>query len=185
MEQLDKNKSYFFLFESCDYTLDQVRSFSLEECCENCFQNDPYDEKYDLDEVLDDFNSYFTGESAEDGDWFGEGLFLNARIAPREKYRVFELKGSGEDEVFNEETEICLNDGRTGIICNDCTTEWGGIEFNDGSEIAFQNLPIEILEELTQKTKLVIEVSLQQFEEDWYNQSEVYGRFVAIKKCDA
>ena len=48
MEKLDKNKSYFFLFESCDYTLDQVRSFSLEECCENCFHNDPYDEKYDL-----------------------------------------------------------------------------------------------------------------------------------------
>ena len=182
MEQLDKNKSYFFLFDIDKYTLEQVRSFSLEECCENCLQNDSYDEKYGLDEVFENFNFYFTGESADEEPWYGYGLFLNARIAPGEKYRVFELKGSEEEEVFNADTEIHLNDGRIGTICNDCNMEWGGIEFNDGSTIDFQDLPIEILEELAQKTKLVIEVSLQQFEEDWYNQIETYGRFVAIKK---
>ncbi len=31
MEQLDNNKSFFFLFDIEKYTLEQVRSFSLEE----------------------------------------------------------------------------------------------------------------------------------------------------------
>ena len=30
MEQLDKNQSYFFLFEKEEYTMEQVRTFILE-----------------------------------------------------------------------------------------------------------------------------------------------------------
>ena len=58
--------------------------------------------------------------------------------------------------------------------------EWGGIEFEDETRVQFADIPTELLDELVQKTPLVIKVTLEQFEQDWYLQKE--GRFVAIRK---
>ena len=40
MESLDKNQSYFFLFNKETYTLEQVRSFTLEDCYRYCINDE-------------------------------------------------------------------------------------------------------------------------------------------------
>lgn len=40
MEQLDKNQSYFFLFNKDSLSLEQVRSFSIEECYRQCINDE-------------------------------------------------------------------------------------------------------------------------------------------------
>lgn len=56
----------------------------------------------------------------------------------------------------------------------------GGIEFEDETTINFEDIPTKLLDELVQKTPLVRKVSLQQFEDDWYQQK---AGCVAIRKC--
>ena len=181
MEQLDKNQSYFFLFEKEEYTMEQVRSFSLEECYRQCI-NDEWCQADDIACIEEEFNSYYTSESGGDEPWWGYGEFLHARIAPDEKYIFYELLNAYEDRVSfkDEDYEVHLDDGRVCFICNDCSLEWGGIEFEDETTIPFENIPTELLDELVQKTPLVIKVTIEQLENDWYQQCE--GRFMAIRK---
>ena len=80
----------------------------------------------------------------------------------------------------DEDYEVHLDDGRECFIRNDCSLEWGGIEFEDETTIQFRNIPTKLLDELVQKTPIVIKATLEQFEEDWYQQKD--GRFVAIRK---
>ena len=84
MESLDKNQSYFFLFNKETYTLEQVRSFTLEDCYRYCINDEWCDDTCAIDE---DYNLPFTNS----GDWGGEGEFIHARIAPGETYRVYEF----------------------------------------------------------------------------------------------
>lgn len=84
MEQLDNNKSYFFLFDIEKYTLEQVRSFSLEECYQHCINEEWCD---DISAIDEDYNLQYTNS----GDWGGEGEFIHARIAAGETYRVYEF----------------------------------------------------------------------------------------------
>ena len=181
MEQLDKNQSYFFLFDKDSLSLEQVRSFPLEECYKQCI-NDEWCQADDIACIEEEFNSYSTGESGGDDPWCRDGLFLHARIAPNENYIFYELLNAYEDSVSykDEDFEVHLDDGRTCFICNDCSLEWGGIEFEDETRVQFADIPTELLDELVQKTPLVIKVTLEQFEQDWYLQKD--GRFVAIRK---
>ena len=181
MEQLDKNQSYFFLFDKDSFSLEQVRSFSLEECYRQCI-NDEWCQTDNIVGIEEEFNSYSTGEDGGDEPWWGYGEFLHARIAPDENYIFYELLNAYEDsESFKDEDyEVHLDDGRICFIRNDCTLEWGGIEFEDETTIQFRNIPTKLLDELVQKTPLVIKVTLEQFEQDWYLQKD--GRFVAIRK---
>ena len=183
MEQLDKNQSYFFLFDKDGYTMEQVRTFTLEECYQHSSNDDIiFDRKeYDSSYAEEIFNLYFTGEDAGDDPWCGDGLFLHARIASGENYVFYELLNAYEDSVSykDEDYEVHLDDGRVCLIRNDCSLEWGGIEFEDETTIQFDNIPTELLDELVQKTPLVVKVTLEQFEQDWYLQKE--GRFVAIR----
>ena len=181
MEQLDKNQSFFFLFDKDSFSLEQVRSFPLEECYRQCI-NDEWCQADDIACIEEEFNSYSTGESVGDEPWWGYGEFLHARIVPDENYVFYELLNAYEDSKSykDEDSEVHLDDGRVCFIRNDCTLEWGGIEFEDGTRVQFADIPTELLDELAQKTPLVIKVTLEQFERDWYLQME--GRFVAIRK---
>lgn len=181
MESLDKNQSYFFLFVKDSLTLEQVRSFSLEECYRQCI-NYEWCQSNEIACIEEEFNSYSTGESGGDEPWWGDGEFLHARIASDENYVFYELLNAYEDsESFKDEDyEVHLDDGRVCFIRNDCSLEWGGIEFEDETTIPFEKIPTDILEELVHKTPLVIKVTLDQFEQAWYLQKD--GRFVAIRK---
>ena len=90
MEQLDKNQSYFFLFDKDSFSLEQVRSFSLEECYRQCI-NDEWCQTDNIVGIEEEFNSYSTGEDGGDEPWWGYGEFLHARIAPDENYIFYEL----------------------------------------------------------------------------------------------
>ena len=59
--------------------------------------------------------------------------------------------------------------------------EWGGIEFEDETTINFEDIPTELLDELVQKTPLIRKVTLEQFEDDWYQQK---AGCVAIRKIN-
>ena len=111
MEQLDNNKSYFFLFDVEEYTLEQVRSFSLEECYQHCINKEWCDDTSAIDE---DYNLQYTNS----GDWGGEGEFIHTRIASGETYRVYELL-----DIEGVDNTVQLNDGRTCYICNDPSME--------------------------------------------------------------
>jgi len=118
---IDKNQSYFFLFYKEEYTMEQVRTFTLEECYQHC--NNEEDKNH----------------------W-------HLHFEP-------------------EEYEVVLNDGRKCFIQNDpYCMEWGGIEFEDETTINFEDIPTELLDELVQKTPLIRKVTLEQFEDDWYQQ---------------
>ncbi len=181
---IDKNHSYFFIFEKEYYTMEQVRAFTLEDCFHYCYNGDIFfdREEFDSSYAEEIFNLYCTGEDAGDEPWCGDGLFLHTRIATGENYIFYELLNAYEDIVSfkDEDYEVHLDDGRVCLIRNDCSLEWGGIEFEDETTIPFENIPTDILDDLVQKTPLVIKVTLEQFEEDWYQQKD--GRFVAIRK---
>jgi hypothetical protein len=168
MEQLDNNKSYFFLFDVEEYTLEQVRSFSLEECYQHCINKEWCDDTSAIDE---DYNLQYTNS----GDWGGEGEFIHTRIASGETYRVYELL-----DIEGVDNTVQLNDGRTCYICNDPSMEWGGIAFEDESRMSISDIPIPLLDELVQKSPLVESISIQQLEEEWYKQESV--EFITIRE---
>lgn len=169
MESLDKNQSYFFLFNKETYTLEQVRSFTLEDCYRYCINDEWCDDTCAIDE---DYNLPFTNS----GDWGGEGEFIHARIAPGETYRVYEFL-----DIDGSEKNIQLNDGRNCYICNDSSMEWGGIELEDETRMEISTIPIELLDELVQKSPIVICIPIEQLEEEWYNQHSV--EFITIRKA--
>ena len=168
MEQLDNNKSYFFLFDIEKYTLEQVRSFSLEECYQHCINEEWCDDTSAIDE---DYNLQYTNS----GDWGGEGEFIHTRIASGETYRVYELL-----DIEGVDNTVQLNDSRTCYICNDPSMEWGGIAFEDESRMSISDIPIPLLDELVQKSPLVESISIQQLEEEWYKQESV--EFITIRE---
>ena len=168
MEQLDNDKSYFFIFDVEEYTLEQVRSFSLQECYQHCGNKECCDDPSAVDE---EYNLQYTYS----GDWGGEGEFMHARIAAGETYRVYELL-----DIEDVDNTVQLNDGRTCYICNDPSMEWGGIAFEDESRMSISAIPIPLLDELVQKTPLVVSIPIQQLEEEWYKQDSV--EFITIRK---
>ena len=181
---IDKNQSYFFLFEKDHYTMEQVRAFTLEECFHHCYNGDigANLEGYDSDFAEEIYDMYITGEDAGDEPWGGDGLFLYTRLVPGEEYICYELMDEYDWDIQYEDDnyEVILNDGRTCFIHNDCfNEEWGGIEFEDETTINFEDIPSKLLDELVQKTPLVRKVTLEQFEDDWYQQKD---GCVAIRK---
>ena len=185
---IDKNQSYFFLFDIEKYTMEQVRAFTLEECCKHCYDSDNYD-MADLDYCYAEgiYNEYCNIPDYDDCDdeqpWVGYGLFLHTRLAPGDEFICYELTDIYDLDIQYEDDnyEVILNDGRTCFIHNDCFNDgWGGIEFEDETTINFEDIPTELLEELVQKTPLIRKVTLQQFEDDWYQQK---AGCVAIRKC--
>ena len=181
---IDKNQSYFFLFEKENYTMEQVRAFTLEECFQHCYNGEiSFDRvEFDSDFAEEIYDMYITGEDSGGEPWVGDGLFLHTRLAPGEEYICYELYVDICWDLLCESDnfEVLLNDGRKCFI-PDCTVdEWGGIEFEDETRIDFEDIPTELLDELVQKTPLARKVTLQQFEDDWYQQKAGY---VAIRKC--
>jgi len=177
-ESIDKNQSYFFLFEKDHYTMEQVRAFTLEECYRHCMNDG---DEFDSNSAEVDYNLYYCGEG-NDEPWSGCGLFLHTRLAPGEEYICYELMDEEDWNLHFEpkEHEVVLDDGRKCFICNHpYEMEWGGIEFEDESTINFESIPTELLDELVQKTPLVRKVTLEQFEDDWYQQK---AGCVAIRK---
>jgi hypothetical protein len=59
--------------------------------------------------------------------------------------------------------------------------EWGGIEFEDETRMEISTIPIELLDELVQKSPIVICIPIEQLEEEWYNQHSV--EFITIRKA--
>ena len=180
---IDKNQSYFFLFEKEYYTMEQVRAFTLEECFQHCYNGEIFfdREEYDSDYAEEIYDMYITGEDADDEPWSGDGLFLHTRLVPGDEYICYELYVDKSWDLLYEPDnyEVLLNDGRKCFIPDWTVDEWGGIEFEDETRIDFEVIPTELLDELVQKTPLVRKVTLQQFEEDWYQQKAGY---VAIRK---
>ena len=177
---IDKNQSYFFLFNKEKYTMEQVRAFTLEECYQHCANDD---EDYDSRCAEAEYNLYLETEADDYEPWFGCGLFLHTRLAPGEEYICYELMDEEDWDLHfePEEYEVVLDDGRKCFIQNyPYCMEWGGIEFEDETTINFEVIPTELLDEIVQKTPLVRKVTLEQFEDDWYQQK---AGCVAIRKC--
>lgn len=178
---VDKNQSYFFLFDKEKYTMDQVRAFTLEECYQHCINDE--EEGYDSRSAEYNYNLYIETEADDYEPWLGYGVFLHTRLALGEEYVCYEMMDEEDWDLHfePEEYEVVLNDGRRCFIHNEpYSLEWGGIEFEDETKIDFEDIPTELLDELVEKTPLVRKVTLQQFEDDWYQQKAGY---VAIRKC--
>ena len=150
MELLDKNQSYFFLFDKEEYTMEQVRAFTLEECFYHCCNGDIFAdwEGYDSRFLEGVFNEYITGEDSGDEPWSGDGLFLHTRLVPGDEYICYELY---VDIYELDNYEVLLNDGRKCFIPDWTVDEWGGIEFEDETRIDFEDIPTKLLDELVQK----------------------------------
>ena len=182
---VDKNQSYFFLFEKDHYTMEQVRAFTLEECFHHCYNGDICAdwEGYDSEFAEEIFNEYITGEDAGDEPWGGDGLFLHTRLVPGDEYICYELYVDICQNIpyDPDNYEVLLNDGRMCFIPDETLIyEREDIEFDDETSACFENIPTELLDELVQKTPLIRKVTLQQFEDDWYQQK---AGCVAIRKC--
>ena len=181
---IDKNQSYFFLFEKRNYTMEQVRTFTLEECFHHCYNGEVFfnREEFGSSYAEEIYNMYITGEDSGDDPWVGDGVFLHTRLVSGDDYICYELMDEYDWDIQYEDDnyEILLNDGRKCFIHNrPCETEWGGIEFEDETTINFEDIPTELLDELVQKTPLIRKITLEQFEDDWYQQK---AGCVAIRK---
>ena len=164
--------------------MEQVRAFTLEECFHHCYNGEIFAnwEGYDSRFIEAMYNTYITGEDSGDEPWVGDGLFLHTRLVPGEDYICYELMFEYDCDIQCEDDyyEVLLNDGRTCFIHNEVyETEWGGIEFEDETTINFEDIITELLDELVQKTPLARKITLEQFEDDWYQQK---AGCIAIRK---